>query len=94
MDQPKKDKVKRPDTPLADSPTPDYSNMKTTKRTWFKDKEYTPTAQDSASYKQGFNLSVEGRSPADLGYDMKTTQGLRGYQEAIDRGLNPRKKKK
>ena len=67
--------------------------MKTTKRTWFKDKEYTPTAQDSASYKQGFNLSVEGKSPANLGYDMKTTQGLRGYEEAIKRGLNPKKKR-
>ena len=90
-----KKQVGRPDTPLADTPPiPDYNNMKTTKRSFFKDKDYIPTAIDSAYYKQGFNLSVEGKSPADVGYDMKTTQGLRGYQEAINRGLNPRKKKK
>tara|TARA_R110000868_G_scaffold16109_2_gene72994 strand:+ start:1512 stop:1769 length:258 start_codon:yes stop_codon:yes gene_type:complete len=81
MDQPKKDKSKRPDTPLADSPTPDYSDMITTKRTWFKDKEYTPTAQDTAYYKQGFNMALKGKSVIPA-YDMKTKQGMAGYYEA------------
>jgi len=87
-----KPKTKRPDTPLADSPTPNYSNMKTTTRGFFKDKPYTPTATDSSYYKQGFERAVEGKSilPA---YDMKTKQGMRGYEEATKRNLNPKKKK-
>jgi hypothetical protein len=94
MDQPKKEKskVNRPDTPLAESPTPNYDNMKTTKRSGFKDKEYIPTARDSSYYKQGFDMALKGKSSIPA-YDMKTTQGLRGYEEATKRGLNPKKKK-
>ena len=85
MDQPKKDKVKRADTPLANTPPPtpiiDYSDMITTKKTWFTDKEYTPTAQDTAYYKQGFNMALKGKSVIPA-YDMKTKQGMAGYYEA------------
>lgn len=83
------EKPKRPDTPLA--PTPDFSNMITTKRSGFKDKPYTPTAVDSSYYKQGFSRAIEGKSILP-GYDMKTRQGLRGYEEATKKGLNPKKK--
>ena len=94
MNQPNKEKskVNRPDTPLAESPpTPNYDNMKTTKRSWFKDNPYTPTAVDSSYYRQGFDMSVKGKSPIPA-YDMKTQQGMRGYEEATKRGLNPKKK--
>ena len=82
----------RPDTPLAESPTPDYSNMKTTKRGFFKDKPYTPTAVDSSYYRQGFDRAVQGKSSLPA-YDMKTKQGMRGYEEANKKGLNPKKKR-
>jgi len=85
------EKPKRPDTPLA--PTPDYSNMITTKRSGFKDRPYTPTARDSSYYKQGFDMALKGKSVIPA-YDMKTRQGMRGYYEATDKGLNPNKKKK
>lgn len=89
--QPKKE-LKRLDTPLADSPpVPSYDNMKTTKRSFFKDKPYTPTAKDSSYYKQGFDMAVQGKSSIPA-YDMKTTQGMRGYEEATKKGLNPKKK--
>jgi hypothetical protein len=89
--QPKK--VNRPDTPLADSPSiPSYDNMKTTKRSFFKDKPYTPTAVDSSYYNQGFNAAVQGKSVKPA-YDMKTTQEKRGYEEATKKGLNPKNKK-
>lgn len=84
--------MNRPDTPLAPTPDPNYGNMKTTKRSGFKDKPYTPTAQDSSYYRQGFNMALEGKSVLPA-YDMKTKQGMLGYKEATDRGLNPKKKK-
>jgi hypothetical protein len=91
MLQPSK-KVNRPDTPLADSPPiPSYDNMKTTKKSFFKEKPYTPTAVDSSYYKQGFDRAVQGKSSLPA-YDMKTSQGMRGYEEATKKGLNPKKK--
>jgi hypothetical protein len=72
---------------------PNYSNMKTTKRSFFKDKDYIPTSIDSSYYKQGFDMATKGKSSIPA-YDMKTTQGLRGYEEATKRGLNPKKKPK
>jgi len=88
------EKPKRPDTPLAPTPpTPDFSNMITTKRSGFKDKPYIPTSVDSSYYKQGFKMALEGK-PVIPAYDMKTRQGMRGYYEATDKGLNPNKKKK
>ncbi len=80
-------------TANGDPPKPNYSNMKTTNRSFFKDKEYTPTAIDSSYYRQGFDMATKGKSPIPA-YDMKTNQGLRGHQEATDRGLNPKKKPK
>ena len=84
-------KNKRPDTPLADSPNPDYSDMITAKRGFSKDSPYTPTAIDSSYYKQGFNMAVKGKTVPPA-YDMKTRQGMSGYYEATKKGLNPRKK--
>lgn len=88
-----KKQSKRPDTPLAETPAPDYGNMITTKRSFFKNKEYTPTAVDSSYYKQGFDMAVQGKSVIPA-YDMKTKQGMAGYYEATNKGLNPKKKKK
>jgi hypothetical protein len=86
-----KPKSKRPDTPLAETPTPNYSNMKTNTRGFFKDRPYTPTATDSSYYRQGFERAVEGKGPL-AAYDMKTKQGMRGHEEATKRGLNPKRK--
>jgi hypothetical protein len=72
---------------------PDYSDMVTTKRGFSKDKPYTPTARDSSYYRQGFDMATKGK-PVIPAYDMKTTQGMRGYYEATNRGLNPSKKPK
>jgi hypothetical protein len=83
--------IKRKDVPLGDTPKPDYSNMKTTKRGSFKDKPYTPTAVDSSYYKQGFDMALKGKSVIPA-YDMKTEQGMRGHEEATKRKLNPKNK--
>jgi hypothetical protein len=80
-------------TANGDPPKPNYSNMKTTKRSFFEDKPYTPTAIDSSYYRQGFDMATKGKSSIPA-YDMKTTQGLRGYEEATKRNLNPKKKPK
>jgi hypothetical protein len=79
------------ETDNGDPPKPNYSNMKTTKRSFFEDKPYTPTAKDSLYYRQGFDMALKGKSSIPA-YDMKTNQGLRGYEEATKRGLNPKKK--
>jgi hypothetical protein len=83
--------ITRKDVPLGDTPKPDYSNMKTTKKGSFKDKPYTPTAVDSSYYKQGFDRAVQGKGSLPA-YDMKTQQGMRGYEEATKRKLTPKKK--
>jgi hypothetical protein len=80
-------------TANGDPPKPNYSNMKKTKRSFFKDNPYTPTAVDSSYYRQGFDMAVKGKSSIPA-YDMKTKQGLRGYEEATKRNLNPKKKPK
>lgn len=79
--------INRPDTPLANSPEPDYRNIKTTKRSFFKDKPYTATAKDSAEYKAGFERGVEGKNKL-----FPSNSSVRGAQEARERGLNPKKK--
>ena len=89
MDQPKKEKVKRPDTPLADSPTPDYRYMPDTKRGFFKDKPYTPTAQDTIEYKEGFSRGVEGKNKF-----FPSKVSVHGYDEAKARKLFPKQNKK
>lgn len=86
MQQPKK----RPDTPLAETPKPNYGNMKTTKRSFFRERPYTPTAQDSISYKQGFDKAVKGKN-IPTSYNMKSKQEMRGYEEAVKRGLTPKR---
>ena len=84
MLQPKK----RPDTPLADSPTPDYRNIPTSKREFFKDKPYTATSQDSAEYRKGFERGIEGKNKI-----FPSVVSIRGYQEAKERKLLPKKNK-
>jgi hypothetical protein len=78
---------KRPDTPLADSPTPDYRNIKTLKRGFLKNKPYTPTAKDSSEYRAGFERGVEGKNKF-----FPSSASNRGYQEAKERKLLPKQK--
>ena len=93
MDQPKKEKskVNRPDTPLADSPTPDYRNMPDTVRGRFfsKDKPYTPTAKDSTEYREGFSRGVDGKNKF-----FPSKVSVHGYNEAKERKLLPKQNKK
>lgn len=91
MDQPKKDKAKRPDTPLADSPTPDYRNMPDTIRggIFSKDKPYASTAKDSAEYRAGFERGVEGKNKF-----FPSKVSIHGYNEAKERKLLPKQNKK
>ena len=91
MDQPKKEKskVNRPDTPLADSPTPDYRNMPDTKRGFFKDNPYTPTAQDTTEYKEGFARGVEGKNKF-----FPSKVSVHGYNEAKERKLLPKQNRR
>jgi hypothetical protein len=64
---------------------PDYRYIKTTKREWFKDKEITPTEEDRADYRIGFENRIKGirlskRNPIP-------PNEIRGAREAKDRGL-------
>ena len=91
MDQPKKEKSKvgRADTPLADSPTPDYRNMPNSKRGFFKDKPYTPTAKDSTEYREGFSRGVEGKNKF-----FPSKVSVHGYNEAKERKLLPKQNRR
>lgn len=96
-------KQARPDTPLADSPTPqeiqpNYSNM-VTKKGFFKKREYIPTSQDTANYKSGFERATKGLSAIRAVSKIHSAgtaseQAIAGAQEATKRGLTPRKKSK
>lgn len=93
MDQPKKDKskVNRPDTPLADSPTPDYRNMPDTIRggLFSKDKPYVSTAQDTVEYKKGFERGLSGDNKF-----FPSRVSLHGYKEAKERKLTPKQNRR
>ena len=78
---------KRPDTPLAETPKPDYRNIPTSKKSFFKDKPYTPTAKDSTDYRAGFEDAVSGKNKS---FPSKSRKA--GYQEAKQRGLISKKK--
>lgn len=78
--------IKRPDTPLADTPKPDYRNIQT-KRSGFSDKPYTPTAKDSIQYQEGFDRAISGKKKA-----FPSRVSVKGYYEAKERGLMPKKK--
>jgi hypothetical protein len=84
-----KRKYNRPDTPLAETPQPDYRNMPDTKRGTFKDKPYTPTAKDSAEYREGFKRGVEGKNKF-----FPSKVSIHGYDEAKERKLLPKQNKK
>lgn len=77
---------KRPDTPLADTPKPDYRNIQTIRR-GFKDRPYTPTAKDSIQYQEGFDRAISGKKKM---FPSKTS--VKGYFEAKEKGLIPKKK--
>lgn len=91
MEQPKKNKkISRPDTPLAETPSPDYRNMPDTVRGRFfsKDKPYTPTAKDSVEYRAGFARGVEGKNTL-----FPSKVSVHGYNEAKERKLLPKQNK-
>jgi hypothetical protein len=74
--------IKRKDTPLAETPKPDYRNIKKEKKTLTGTKVYVPTAKDSTDYKKGFNDALIGKNiffPSD--------SRVRGFKEAKERGL-------
>lgn len=79
--------VKRPDTPLADTPTPDYRNMPDTIRggIFSKDKPYASTAQDTVEYKKGFERGLTGENKF-----FPSKVSVHGYQEAKERKLTPK----
>ena len=78
--------IKRKDTPLAQTPEPDYRNIKKTTRKGFKDKPYTPTAKDSTEYREGFQRGLEGKNKW-----FPSESSVRGNREAKQRGLTPKK---
>jgi hypothetical protein len=78
--------INRPDTPLADSPTPDYRNLPKTKQGFFKELPYEHTSKDSAQYKEGFKKSTEGKKLI-----LPKKFESQGYKEANQRGLNTKK---
>jgi hypothetical protein len=79
-----KPKNKRPDTPLAQTPVPDYRNIKTGKRTLTGFKEIVPTAKDSADYRAGFNDVVNKVRSTTMS---KPSNYIRGQREAKLRGF-------
>jgi len=78
---------KRPDTPLAETPKPDYRNIPTSKKSFFKDRPYTPTAKDSTDYRAGFEDAVLGKKKS-----FPSKSRIAGHQEAKQRGLTPKNK--
>ena len=67
MQQPRKDKtrVNRPDTPLAPTPKITYDRLGLARTAG--DYTNTPaTAKDSADYRKGFRLGVQGKKVSDI----------------------------
>jgi hypothetical protein len=77
--------IKRKDTPLAETPKPDYRNIQT-KRSWFKDRPYVPTTKDSIQYQEGFERGLTGKNKW-----FPSKVSVKGYNEAKSRGLTPRR---
>lgn len=76
--------TKRPDTPLAPTPKPDYRNIKKEKRTLMGSKEIVPTAKDSAEYRSGFENTVNKVRNTRI---PKSSNYIRGAREAKERGF-------
>jgi len=74
--------IKRPDTPLAESPKPDYRNINKPTRIRSLRKDYVPTAKDSIAYEKGFNDAVQGKNKY-----FPSRARVQGYREAKERGL-------
>jgi len=72
MQQPRKDKtrVNRPDTPLAPTPKITYDRLglaRTAANNAAGDYTNTPaTAKDSADYRKGFRMGVQGKKVSDI----------------------------
>jgi hypothetical protein len=79
--------LKRPDTPLADTPKPDYRNIKKPTQIRSVKKDYLVTAKDSVKYKKGFEDALEGKEKL-----FPSRARLQGYREAKERKLIPKKK--
>ena len=78
--------IKRPDTPLAETPKPDYRNIKKPTQIRSVKKEYTPTPKDSIAYEKGFKDAVQGKNRL-----FPSRARVQGYREAKERGLTPKK---
>lgn len=79
--------IRRPDTPLADTPKPDYRNIKKPTQIRSVKKDYVITAKDSVAYEKGFKNGLEGKDKL-----FPSRARLQGYREAKERGLTPKKK--
>jgi len=76
----------RPDTPLAESPKPDYRNINKKTNIRSVSRNYVPTAKDSADYVKGFNEAIEGRNKL-----FPSRAKVQGRVEAKQRGLTPKR---
>lgn len=79
MQQPKK----RPDTPLSETPKPDYRNIKKSTKIRVVKKGYVPTAKDSTDYRAGFNDAIKGKNKL-----FPNRAHVSGYNEAKERKLS------
>lgn len=78
--------IKRKDTPLSETPKPDYRNIKKPTQIRSIRKEYTPTPKDSIAYEKGFKDAVQGKNKF-----FPSRARVQGYREAKERGLTPKK---
>lgn len=78
--------IKRKDTPLSETPKPDYRNIKKPTQIRSVRREYTPTPKDSIAYEKGFKDAVQGKNKL-----FPSRARVQGYREAKERGLTPKK---
>jgi hypothetical protein len=78
--------IKRPDTPLAETPKPDYRNINKKTKIRSVSKSYVPTAKDSSDYEKGFNEAIEGKNKL-----FPSRAKVQGRFEAKQRGLTPKR---
>ena len=81
-------KQARLDTPLANTPVPDYRNMPNAKKGVFKDSPYVSTSEDTIQYNAGFKRAIEGGNKF-----FPSKVSTHGYKEAKERKLLPKQKK-
>jgi hypothetical protein len=78
--------IKRPDTPLAETPKPDYRNINKKTKVRSVSKNYVATSKDSTDYVKGFNEAIEGKERL-----FPSRAKVQGRAEAKQRGLTPKK---